>query len=44
MKEIDSYRESYEKIKMAGKDKSLVFPNWTIQLAKFVHSFTTKNR
>jgi hypothetical protein len=28
MKEIDSYRESYEKIKVAGKDKSLVFPNW----------------
>ncbi|HEY6806171.1 MAG TPA: M1 family metallopeptidase [Pyrinomonadaceae bacterium] len=28
MKEIDSYRESYEKIRAAGKDKSLVFPNW----------------
>jgi aminopeptidase N len=28
MKEIDGYRESYEKVKAAGKDKSLVFPDW----------------
>ena len=28
MKEIDSYRASYEKVKAAGKDKSLVFPDW----------------
>lgn len=27
-KEIDGYRESYEKVRAAGKDKSLVFPNW----------------
>ena len=28
MREIDSYRESYEKVRAAGKDKSLVFPDW----------------
>ncbi len=28
MREIDSYRVNYEKVKSAGKDKSLVFPNW----------------
>jgi aminopeptidase N len=28
LKEIEQYRSSYEKIKSAGKDKSLVFPNW----------------
>ena len=28
MKEIDSYRANYEKVKAAGKDKSLVFPDW----------------
>ena len=27
-KEIDSYRTSYEKVRTAGKDKSLVFPDW----------------
>jgi len=28
MREIDSYRTKYEKIRDAGKDKSLVFPDW----------------
>jgi len=28
LKEIERYRSSYEKVKSAGKDKSLVFPNW----------------
>jgi len=28
MKEIDSYRSNYEKVRAAGKDKSLVFPDW----------------
>ena len=28
MREIESYRTSYEKVKAAGKDKSLVFPDW----------------
>jgi len=27
-KEIDEYKASYEKVKAAGKDKSLVFPDW----------------
>jgi aminopeptidase N len=26
--EIETYRANYEKVKAAGKDKSLVFPNW----------------
>lgn len=28
LREIDSYRASYEKVRLAGKDKSLVFPDW----------------
>jgi aminopeptidase N len=28
LSEIKRYRESYEKVRDAGKDKSLVFPNW----------------
>jgi aminopeptidase N len=28
MRQIESYRESYEKVRDAGKDKSLVFPDW----------------
>lgn len=28
LREIDSYRTNYEKVKTAGKDKSLVFPDW----------------
>jgi aminopeptidase N len=28
MREIDSYRANYEKVKAAGKDKSLNFPDW----------------
>jgi aminopeptidase N len=28
LREIDGYRATYEKIRGAGKDKSLVFPNW----------------
>ena len=28
MREIDSYRTNYEKVRDAGKDKSLVFPDW----------------
>lgn len=28
LREINSYRANYEKVKTAGKDKSLVFPNW----------------
>jgi aminopeptidase N len=28
LSEIDRYRQSYEKVRDAGKDKSLVFPNW----------------
>jgi aminopeptidase N len=28
MHEIDSYRANYEKVRDAGKDKSLVFPDW----------------
>jgi aminopeptidase N len=28
MREIESYRASYEKVRAAGKDKSLVFPDW----------------
>jgi aminopeptidase N len=27
-REIDKYRSNYEKVKAAGKDKSLVFPDW----------------
>ena len=27
-REIDSYRANYEKVRDAGKDKSLVFPDW----------------
>jgi aminopeptidase N len=27
-REIEKYRTSYEKVRMAGKDKSLVFPDW----------------
>jgi aminopeptidase N len=27
-REIDSYRANYEKVRAAGKDKSLVFPDW----------------
>jgi aminopeptidase N len=28
LREIDSYRANYEKVKAAGKEKSLVFPDW----------------
>lgn len=28
MREIETYRANYEKVKAAGKDKSLVFPDW----------------
>jgi aminopeptidase N len=28
MREIDTYRSNYEKVHAAGKDKSLVFPDW----------------
>ena len=28
LREINNYRTSYEKIRAAGKDKSLVFPDW----------------
>ena len=28
LSEIERYKQSYEKIKLAGKDKSLVFPDW----------------
>src|ERR1043165_341512 len=28
MHEIETYRTNYEKVKAAGKDKSLVFPDW----------------
>lgn len=28
MREIEAYRANYEKVKAAGKDKSLVFPDW----------------
>ncbi len=28
MRQIDSYRTNYEEVKAAGKDKSLVFPDW----------------
>ena len=28
MREIDTYRANYEKVRAAGKDKSLVFPDW----------------
>jgi aminopeptidase N len=28
LREIDSYRANYEKVRQAGKDKSLVFPDW----------------
>jgi aminopeptidase N len=28
MREIEAYRASYEKVRDAGKDKSLVFPDW----------------
>jgi aminopeptidase N len=28
IREIDSYRANYEKVRDAGKDKSLVFPDW----------------
>jgi aminopeptidase N len=28
MREIETYRASYEKVRDAGKDKSLVFPDW----------------
>ncbi len=28
LREIDTYRANYEKVRAAGKDKSLVFPDW----------------
>ena len=28
LREIESYRANYEKVRVAGKDKSLVFPDW----------------
>ena len=28
LREIETYRASYEKVRQAGKDKSLVFPDW----------------
>ncbi|HKV35019.1 MAG TPA: M1 family metallopeptidase [Pyrinomonadaceae bacterium] len=28
LKEIETYRANYEKVRAAGKDKSLVFPDW----------------
>jgi aminopeptidase N len=28
MREIETFRANYEKVKAAGKDKSLVFPDW----------------
>jgi aminopeptidase N len=28
LKEIEQYRANYEKVRLAGKDKSLVFPDW----------------
>jgi len=28
MKEIETYRANYEKVRAAGKDKSLIFPDW----------------
>ena len=28
LREIENYRANYEKVRAAGKDKSLVFPNW----------------
>ena len=28
MKDIEEYRTNYEKVKNAGKDRSLVFPDW----------------
>ena len=28
LREIEEYRNSYEKVRSAGKDKSLVFPDW----------------
>ena len=28
MREIETYRANYEKVRTAGKDKSLVFPDW----------------
>jgi aminopeptidase N len=28
MRHINSYRDNYEKVRAAGKDKSLVFPDW----------------
>jgi len=28
LREIESYHASYEKVSAAGKDKSLVFPDW----------------
>jgi aminopeptidase N len=28
LREIEGYRASYEKVRAAGKDKSLVFPDW----------------
>ena len=28
LREIESYRRSYEKVRAAGKEKSLVFPDW----------------
>ena len=28
LREIETYRTNYEKVRLAGKDKSLVFPDW----------------
>jgi aminopeptidase N len=28
MREIEEYRNNYEKVRLAGKDRSLVFPDW----------------
>jgi aminopeptidase N len=29
LSEIERYKQSYERVKLAGKDKSLVFPDWS---------------
>ena len=30
LREIETYRANYEKVRLAGKDKSLVFPDWPL--------------
>jgi len=44
LRKIETYRANYEKVRAAGKDKSLVFPDWNSPTRKIGRSFTTRVR